>query len=114
MVFSIKAGNGFDILKLGGNNPSLLPFEHNFLPSRDGIEILLERTGFELLEYTTPGTFDLNYVKNNKSRLGKDDYFLQYFLSHASENSLAEFQRFLQRSGMSSHAQLIARKKVGA
>lgn len=113
LVFSIKAGNGFDILKLRGKNPSLLPFEHNFLPSREGIETLLYRTSFELLEYTTPGTFDLNYVMENKDGLGKEDYFLRYFLEHAESNALAEFQRFLQRSGMSSHAQLIARKKVG-
>lgn len=112
LIFSIKAGNGFDILKLRGENPSLLPFEHNFLPSREGIENLLHCTGFELLEYTTPGTFDLNYVLENKDGLGKDDYFLRYFLVHAESNVLAEFQRFLQRSGMSSHAQLIARKKV--
>ena len=114
LVFSIKAGNGFDILKLRGNHPNLLPYEHNFLPSRAGIERLLARTGFELLEYTTPGTFDLNYVIGNKDRLGEHDYFTRYFLEHATPNAQAEFQRFLQRSGMSSYAQLIARKKVSA
>lgn len=114
LVFSIKAGNGFDILKLRGNNPNLLPYEHNFLPSRAGIEKLLERTGFELLEYTTPGTFDLNYVISNEDKLGEHDYFTKYFLEHATPNAKAEFQRFLQRSGMSSYAQLIARKKMGA
>ena len=112
LVFSIKAGNGFDILKLRGNNPNLLPYEHNFLPSRVGIEKLLERMGFELLEYTTPGTFDLNYVISNEDKLGEHDYFTRYFLDHATPNAKAEFQRFLQRSGMSSYAQLIARKKV--
>ena len=112
LIFSIKAGNGFEILKLRGNNPNLLPYEHNFLPSRAGIERLLERTGFELLEYTTPGTFDLNYVINNEDKLGEHDYFIRYFLEHATSNAKAEFQRFLQRSGMSSYAQLIARKKV--
>lgn len=112
LVFSIKAGNGFDILKLRGNHPNLLPYEHNVLPSRAGIERLLERTDFELLEYTTPGTFDLNYVISNKDRLGEHDYFTRYFLDHSTPNAQAEFQRFLQRSGMSSYAQLIARKKV--
>lgn len=113
LVFSIKAGNGFDILKLGGNNPSLLPFEHNYLPSRVGIERLLDRTGFDLLEYTTPGTFDLNYVISNADKLDEQDFFMRYFLNNTTPNIKAEFQRFLQRSGMSSYAQLIARKRVG-
>lgn len=110
-IFSIKAGHGFDILTLRENNRSILPYEHNFLPSRDGIATLLDAAGFELLEYTSPGTFDFNYVKAHKDGLGGSNYFMRYFIEHATANAQAEFQRFLQRSGMSSYAQLIARRR---
>lgn len=54
---------------------------------------MLAQTGFELLEFTTPGTFDLNYVKANKDGLAE-----------------ADFQRFIPKSGLSSYAQVIARR----
>lgn len=109
-ILGVKAGSGFDILTLRGNNKNIFPYEHVLMPSREGISIMLAQTGFELLEFTTPGTFDLNYVKANKEGLAEDDYFMQYFLKTATPSAEADFQRFIQKSGLSSYAQVIARR----
>ena len=109
-ILGVKAGSGFDILTLRENNKNTFPYEHVLMPSKEGISIMLAQTGFELLEFTTPGTFDLNYVKANKDGLAEDDYFMQYFLKTATPSAEADFQRFIQKSGLSSYAQIIARR----
>ena len=105
-VLGVKVGSGFDILALRENNKNIFPYEHILMPSREGISILLAQTGFELLEFTTPGTFDLNYVKANQDGLADDDYFMKT----ATPSAEANFQRFIQKSGLSSYAQIIARR----
>lgn len=109
-VLGTKVGSGFDILTLRENNRNVFPYEHVLMPSREGIGILLSQTGFELLEFTTPGSFDLNYVKSNRNGLAEDDYFMRYFLETATPSAEAEFQRFIQKCGLSSYAQAIARR----
>lgn len=109
-ILGTKVGSGFDILSLRENNRNVFPYEHVLMPSREGIEILFSQAGFELLEFTTPGTFDLNYVKSNRDGLASNDYFMKYFLDTATASSEAEFQRFIQKSGLSSYAQVIARR----
>ena len=110
LILGTKVGSGFDILSLRENNRNVFPYEHILMPSREGIEILFTQAGFELLEFTTPGTFDLNYVKANKDGLAPDDYFIKYFLNTATVSAEAEFQRFIQKCGLSSYAQVIARR----
>ena len=72
---------------------------------------MLEEAGFEMLEITTPGTFDWNFVKTNSAGISEKEYFLRYFMNTATPNMEAEFQRFLQQSGMSSYAQVVAKLK---
>ena len=109
-ILGVKAGSGFDILTLRGNNKNTFPYEHILMPSKEGISVMLVQTGFELLEFTTPGTFDLNYVKANKDGVAEDDYFMRYFLETATPGAEADFQRFIQKRGLSSYAQVIARR----
>ena len=111
LVLSTKAGSGLDVLLLRGNNGNVFPYEHVLMPSREGLQILLEDAGMELLEFTTPGTFDVNYVRTNKAGIAREDCFMRYFLDTASPNAEAEFQRFIQRAGLSSYAQIVARRK---
>lgn len=110
LILGTKVGSGFDILSLRQNNRNVFPYEHILMPSKEGIEVLFKQAGFELLEFTTPGTFDLNYVKANKDGLASDDYFIKYFLDTATVSAEAEFQRFIQKCGLSSYAQVIARR----
>ncbi len=111
LFLSTRVGSGFDILTLRENNKNVFPYEHIMMPSKEGLKIMLEKAGFELLEITTPGTFDWNYVKGNSEGISDKEYFLRYFMDTATPNMEAEFQRFLQQSGMSSYAQAVARLK---
>lgn len=111
LFLSTRVGSGFDILTLKENNDNVFPYEHILMPSKEGLKILLETTGFELLEITTPGNFDWNYVKANRDGISEKEYFLRYFMNTATPNIEAEFQRFLQQSGMSSYAQVVAKLK---
>lgn len=109
LFLSTRVGSGFDILSLRENNRNVFPYEHIMMPSKEGLKIMLEEVGFEVLEVTTPGTFDWNYVKSNRDKIFEEEYFLRYFIETLSPNMEAEFQRFLQQSGMSSYAQVVAR-----
>lgn len=110
-ILSTKMGSGLDVLVLRGKNGNVFPYEHVLMPSKEGLQILLEDAGMELLEFTTPGTFDINYVRENREQIPKEEYFIRYFLDTASPNAEAEFQRFIQRAGLSSYGQIVARKK---
>ena len=111
LFLSTRVGSGFDILILKENNVNVFPYEHIMLPSKEGLKIMLDEAGFELLEITTPGNFDWNYIKANKECISKEEYFLQYFLNTATPNMETDFQRFLQKSGVSSYAQVVAKLK---
>ncbi len=109
LILSTRVGSGIDVLTLRGNIKNLFPYEHSLLPSTKGLEILLQKAGFELLEIQTPGALDVKYLRDNLAGMGKDNLFLRHMLETADKSTLAEFQNFLQKSGMSSHARVVAR-----
>lgn len=110
LFFSTRMGSGIDVLTLKGNNNGIFPYEFNLLPTPLGLEFMFEDAGFQILELTTPGVLDVSYLFEQLECLEENNTFLYYFLKNAKENDLAEFQRFLQKSSMSSYAQLVARK----
>jgi hypothetical protein len=110
LFLSARLGSGFDVLALKGNNPSVFPCEHLFLPSPQGLAILLEKAGFEVLELLTPGNLDIEYVLQNKELIEEGDLLVNQILALQDTTTLLEFQRFLQKSGLSSHARLVARR----
>jgi hypothetical protein len=110
LFLSARLGSGFDVLALKGNNPSIFPCEHLFLPSSGGLVTLLEATGFEVLEFFTPGNLDIEYVLQNRNSVEAKDQLIAQILESQDTATLLEFQRFLQKSGLSSHARLVVRK----
>ncbi len=111
LVLSTRLGSGFDILTLKGGISDVFPYEHITLPSKKGLEIILDRAGYELLEITTPGTRDMNVVLENRERIDEENFFIKYLLEVADNRTIQDFQQFLQKSCMSSFAQAIARKR---
>ena len=105
-----RAGSGFDIITLKEENTKIYPYEHVLLPSVKGITEFLENNGFEVLEITTPGVMDVKYVIEDLDRLGNREGFVKALLEERNETILQEFQRFLQKSCMSSFIRVIARK----
>jgi len=111
LIMNMRVGSGFDVLAIKGSKDNFYPYEVICLPSIEGLDIVLSETGFDILEISTPGTLDIEHVMQNKEYLDEDDLFVHYLLNKADGSMLAEFQRFLQKSGMSSHARVIARKR---
>ncbi len=111
LFLGTRAGSGFDVLTLRERNRKLYPYEHILLPSRRGLVGLLEVCGYEVLEITTPGVMDVRYVMDSREELDGREEFVRSMLEDADPVLLQEFQRFLQKSGLSSFVCIIARKK---
>jgi hypothetical protein len=77
----------------------------------DGLTKLFEKTGFEVLDFFTPGTLDVEYVLQARDAAAQpDDLFLRRLLDEADTATLLDLQRFLQKNGLSSSARIVARK----
>lgn len=111
LVLSTRAGSGFDIITLQENNREIYPYEHILLPSVNGLTRMLQRCGYEVLEVTTPGVMDLKYVMESKDKLDGRESFVRTLLEESDRGVLQEFQRFLQKSCLSSFVCVIARKE---
>jgi len=111
LVASCRAGSGFDVLTLREKSESIFPLDHILLPSPRGMERLLESSGFDVLELTTPGLLDIRYIQNAAQSVPTDQYFLRYLLEQGDEFLLDRMQGFLQRNNLSSHMRCVARKK---
>ncbi len=111
LILSTRVGSGFDILTLRGNIGDVYPYEYVLLPSVIGLEILLNAAGFDVLEISTPGSLDVANVFRRKEAIQKDNLFFAYMLDTLTNTTLQEFQRFLQKNCLSSHARIIARRR---
>ncbi len=105
-------GSGFDIQTLGKHSNSVSPPHHlNFL-TRNGVSRLLERCGLEEVSFTTPGVLDVDIVKNAFEKNPDaviDPAIKEMFIKNDAE-TLANFQKSLTSSKMSSHMWVLARK----
>lgn len=110
-LFTTLTCSGFDIRVLGRHSKSVSPPHHLNLLSIAGMEALLERAGFEILQLTTPGRLDVDIVRNAlESNPGLElDPFLADLVQSPDEELRAEFQRFLAANRLSSHLQVAAR-----
>jgi len=111
MFFSTRIGTGFDILTLREHS-KIYPFEHVFLPSMMLLSDIFAKAGYKVLETTTPGMLDTLFVKDNESKIREDELFVKYMMSHCDVAVLQDFQRFLQKSSLSSYTQIVVRKEA--
>lgn len=111
LVIQTRAGSGFDILTLRERNEKIFPYEHIMLPTVEGLLLLLNNIGFKVLEITTPGVLDIQYAKKNAKKIDDTEVFAKYLMEHGDNTTLQEFQRFLQKNGLSSFVQVIAQKQ---
>jgi hypothetical protein len=95
---------------------SLVPPVHLQLLSREGWAAALERAGFRLDEYSTPGGLDVQAV----AEACRWDPTLALppvvdeLVRHADEDVAHAFQELLQQAGMSAHVQFVAVVTDGA
>ena len=110
MILSFRSGVGFDVLALKENNKSIFPLDHLFLPSLDGIKIILEKSGFMIQEMITPGQLDAEIVKNAVEKGECTDPLIVHLVETVS---VEELQTFIQKNNLSSHVRIVAKKSKG-
>ncbi|OGQ05122.1 MAG: hypothetical protein A2W61_06290 [Deltaproteobacteria bacterium RIFCSPLOWO2_01_44_7] len=104
--------SGFDMMLLQEKNIYLFPPDRTNCFSRKGLEQLLEKSGFELLEVSTPGILDVEIVKAHlKQGASISLSTFERALLDAPEEVCNDFQAFLQKSELSSFARIVGRKK---
>lgn len=104
--------SGFDLMVLGLRNQYLYPPDRTNCFSLRGLQQMLEKEGFKLLEVSTPGVLDVEIVQAHLET--HRDLPLSRFerqVVEADEETRTEFQGFLQRRRLSSFARLVARKR---
>lgn len=109
LFLSARVGTGIDILVLR-EHAQIYPYEYVTLLSRKGLTNVLGEAGFTLLDYSTPGVMDVGYIYSNRAFIPQEDLFLRNLIFDSDQATLGEFQRFLQKSGSSSYAHIVARK----
>ena len=106
--------SGFDIQVLWDRAETVFPPDRLNLFSVNGLEALLKRRSFEVIEYSTPGAFDLRTVA--QAREAQPDLplprFVETLLTRRGEAEYAQFQTFLQASLLSSFGRVVARRPL--
>lgn len=113
LVLSCPNGLGFDIAMLGADSLAV-DSEHVNLFNPESLAMLTRDAGFEILDITTPGRLDAEFVRE-AALAGKIDLSGQPFLKRVLVEEWDRlgwpFQQFLAGNGLSSHVWLAARKR---
>ncbi|OPZ05015.1 MAG: hypothetical protein BWZ10_03098 [candidate division BRC1 bacterium ADurb.BinA364] len=113
LFLTTRTISGFDLQMLWGHSPYIYAPEHLNLLSVEGIARLLERAGFEMHELSTPGQLDVELAKaaaEGDPAIPIPPFF-RYVLSRRGRETLEDWQAFLQKHRLSSHARLAAVKR---
>ncbi len=112
-LFTTATSSGFEYQVLKRHAPNLNPINRLNLLSQEALVNLLEQTGFEILELSTPGRLDVEIVKGllDKGDVPGIDPFWKYIFRHRPSRTMHALQDFLQENRLSSHARIVARKK---
>ncbi len=104
-------GLGFDIQLLWERSKSVTPPHHlNFFNPR-AISLMLERTGFSLVEISTPGQLDWDIIEGGYRQEAIDPGRLFRTVSkYGSARAKTELQSWISSHDFSSHMRVIAQK----
>jgi hypothetical protein len=105
-------GSGFDVQVLWEHAPGVYPPERLNLLTVEGLSALFLRHGFEPLEFSTPGMFDVEEVQRVVREHPEATWprFVHYLVENRGEEVLGALQEFLQRFRLSSFARLVLRR----
>lgn len=113
LVVSCPNGEGFDIAMLGARALAV-DAEHVNLFNPESLSDLLRRTGFDVLEASTPGRLDAEFVREAALKGELDlagNAFLKRVLLDEWDRLGWPFQQFLAAQGLSSHMWIAALKQ---
>ncbi len=113
ILFTTLTISGFDLQVLWEHSKSIYPPHHINLISFEGMHRLVERSGYEVIQITTPGKIDLDIVVNavREDPAIKVPRFVRHLIEKTDTKAQKAFQIFLQENNLSSHIRCIARKK---
>ena len=106
-IFTTLNGLGLDIQVLWEKSKSVHPPHHINFFNPGSIKTLLERTGFQALEISTPGKLDVSILENSLGKIPADRFWAN-FLGQLGEDGKERFQQFLADHGLSSHMMVVA------
>ncbi len=113
LIITTPNSKGFDLLVAGQTAASLDGPNHMNSFNAQSLSTLLEHSGFEIVEITTPGKLDAEIVRKNILS-GKLDIsncpFLKQVLIDEWERLGGAFQNFLSENALSGHMWAVARK----
>ncbi len=116
LVLSCPNGLGFDIAVLGAGALAV-DAEHVNLFNPTSLSRLLERSGFKVLEASTPGRLDAELVREavlkGDSDITKNPFFSRVLLQEWDRLGWP-FQQFLAETGLSSHMWIAAQRNQQA
>lgn len=102
---------GFDIAILWEKSKIITPPHHLNFFNADSIKALLERSGFKILEVSTPGKLDWDIVEGAiNSDQADPGRFWKLLAEEGSERSKIELQKWISKNNFSSHMRVVAQK----
>lgn len=107
-IFTTLSGTGVDIQVLWKHSKAVSPPHHLNFFNPSSVRRLLERSGFETVEITTPGELDIDIMENSVHHI--TDRFWKSFFLFATEGDKVDFQNFLSSHLLSSHMMVTCRK----
>lgn len=104
--------SGFDLQVLWEQSNNIIPPVRLNLFSEVGLLQLITETGFECIEFSTPGVLDAEIVANAIESQSPAEFprFVSYLMKYKDGNTHRLFQKFLQENRLSSYARLLLRK----
>jgi 2-polyprenyl-3-methyl-5-hydroxy-6-metoxy-1,4-benzoquinol methylase len=111
-MFTTLNGGGFDIQLLKEKCKAVFPPIHINFFNPESVRILAERSGFEVLDISTPGQLDWDKVECVYREEATDiGYFWRQVADNVSEEGKKSFQKWLSKNGLSSYMEVLLRKK---
>ena len=110
-ILTTPNGMGLDVIELGVASTTV-SFSHMNLFNPNSISHLLQKSGFNVLEVSTPGKLDVSLLRDAwDAGVPPSSPFLYYILREANQGISEAFQQFLCDNLLSSHMWVVAQKK---
>jgi|GEM_PF-1257968 len=109
---TLPVASGFEVQSLWGRSPTVSPPDRLNLPTITGLIRLLDGRGWELLELSTPGMFDVDIVRRTMADHPDVEWprVLRTLIWDADVPSRQLFTEYLQARRLTSFARLVARR----
>jgi len=112
LFLTTRTISGFDLQVLWGKTPYIFVPEHLNLLSIEGLQTLLSRCGLDVVEMSTPGQLDVQFVLHalEQDPSIKVPPFIDYLLRKRDSLAHQDFQDYLQKHRLSSHVRVAAKR----